>query len=63
MGAAQTRKPLKRLDLNFKIIQLNLCTKLQFPLVFDKIDLSNHKTTTTAETAVIVLYFIDLGKE
>ena len=63
MGAAQTRKPLKRLDLNFKIIQLNLCTKLQFPLAFDKIDLPNHKTTTVAETAVIVLYFIDLEKE
>ncbi len=63
MGAAQTRKPLKRLDLNFKIIELNLCTKPQFPLVFDKIDLSNHKTTAAAETEVIVLYFTDLGKE
>ena len=63
MGAAQTRKPLKRLDLNFKIIQLNLCTKPKFPLVFDKIDLSNHKTTAAAETEVIVLYFTDLGKE
>ena len=27
MGAAQTRKPLKRLDLNFLIIQLKPCDK------------------------------------
>jgi hypothetical protein len=28
MGAAQTRKPLKRLDLNFKIIYQKLCNIL-----------------------------------